>query len=235
MSVDLMALVRSRAGLQTAFASARDSLDVALRDRGWRRTTPEQTATALRLGAEASAALAIEEGETEASASAAALRVSVMVLGQTPRFRDTPLQALAAIHAAALDPAEDPGAERGRPADSDAADRLQRLAALLRAGQDVPALIVAAVVHAEIAGGRLFARHSGIVARGAERLTLVSRGIDPASVLVPEAGHRQLSSEYRAAIAAYRGDAGLGGSGAGAWLEYAACAYGSSASVGGRP
>ena len=59
-----------------------------------------------------------------------------------------------------------------------------------------PALLVAAVVHAELATAAPFASHNGIVARAAERLVLVARGVDAKSLVVPEAGHLALRAAY---------------------------------------
>ncbi len=44
-------------GVPSAFAAARDGIDALLRDRGLRRTAPEQTAESLLRGAHASAVL----------------------------------------------------------------------------------------------------------------------------------------------------------------------------------
>jgi hypothetical protein len=66
-----------------------------------------------------------------------------------------------------------------------------------------PAVVVAGVVHAELLFVDLFPPASGIVARVATRLTLVERGLDPKSLVVVEAGHRELKDEYDAALAAY--------------------------------
>ena len=82
-----------------------------------------------------------------------------------------------------------------------------------------PALMVAALVHADLATAAPFESHNGIVARASERLVLVSRGVDPASLVVPEAGHLALRAQYESNLRAYRdgADAGLH-----AWLLYAA-------------
>ena len=64
-------------------------------------------------------------------------------------------------------------------------------------------MLVAAVVHAELATAAPFASHNGIVARAAERLVLVARGVDEKSLLVPEAGHRRLRAEYESNLRAY--------------------------------
>src|SRR3546814_13303006 len=57
---------------------------------------------------------------------------------------------------------------------------------------DAPAMLVAAIVHADLITAAPFASHNGIVARAAERLVLVARGVDEKSLLVPEAGHLEL-------------------------------------------
>jgi hypothetical protein len=67
-----------------------------------------------------------------------------------------------------------------------------------------PAVVVAAVVHGELLSLDAFAPVSGVVAMAAVRLTLVERGLDPKSLVVVEAGHRELRTEYDAALDAYR-------------------------------
>ena len=64
--------------------------------------------------------------------------------------------------------------------------------------------------------------HNGIVARAAERLLLVARGVDAKSLVVPEAGHLALRREYESNLRAY---AEGGAPGVHAWLLYAAEAY----------
>ena len=61
-----------------------------------------------------------------------------------------------------------------------------------------------------------------LVARAAERLVLVERGVDPPSVTVPEAGHAAVPDGYRSALAAYATgtDAGIA-----QWLRYASQAF----------
>jgi hypothetical protein len=82
--------------------------------------------------------------------------------------------------------------------------------------------VVAALVHAEIVAAGAFVSHNGVVARAAERLVLVSKGVDPASVLVPEAGHAAEIDGYRAALTAYeKGDS----TGIHQWLMYATQAF----------
>ena len=52
------------------------------------------------------------------------------------------------------------------------------------------------MVHAELATASASAVHDGLVARATERLVLVGRGVDPTSLVVPEAGHLALRPAY---------------------------------------
>ena len=81
-------------------------------------------------------------------------------------------------------------------------------------------------MHADLATTSSFASHNGIVARAAERLVLVARGVDEKSLTVPEAAHLALRSEYESNLRAYRDG---GPNGVHAWLLYAAEAYAAAA------
>jgi hypothetical protein len=221
---DPLAWLTDLEGVPSAYSAARDGIDALLRDRGLRRTTPEQTAESLLRGAHASAVLegsasSLEEvraGDGDETA-AAAVRVSTAVLGLVPVIGTSPSQAFARLHALAGKGvvADD---DLGRPVSAEAADRLGALATTLL-GTSVPALLVGAVVHAELVTVAPFRSHNGIVARAAERLVMVARGVDPASVVVPEAGHLALRPQYESNLRGYRdgGRAGLH-----SWLLYAA-------------
>ncbi len=227
MSPDPLSRLASLEGVPSAYAAARDGIDVMLRDRGLRRTSPETTAESLLRGAHASAVLEgstatlaeVREGRVD-EVAADAVRVSAELLSLTPTLARTPMQALARIHALAS--ATQPAESRGRPRDEDAAARLRGVGDLLLAPTTAPALVVAAVVHAELATAAPFASQNGIVARAAERLVLVARGVDEKSLVVPDAGHLALRAAYESNLRAY-----AGGSTAGvhAWLLYAAEAY----------
>ena len=225
---DPLARLVSLEGVASAYAATRDGIDVMLRDRGLRRTSPELTAESLLRGAHASAVLEgsgstlAEVRESGGDAVAAdAVRVSVELLGQVPTLRTSPLQAFARLHALAGGAAL-PAEELGRPRSGGAAGRLRALADLLLAPTTAPALVVAAIVHAELVTVAPFASHNGIVARAAERLVLVARGVDEKSLVVPEAGHLALRPEYESNL---RGYAQGGRAGVHAWLLYAAEAY----------
>lgn len=227
-SSDPLARLASLEGVASAMAAARDGIDVLLRDRGLRQSPPELTAESLLLGAHASAALEGSASDLDAmragsgdDVAQAALRVSAEVLSQVPVLAKSPLQAFARLHTLAGKGVVDDSA-LGRPRDAASSARLTDLARLLVAPTDAPALVVAAVVHAELATVAPFASHNGIVARAAERLLLVARGVDPKSLVVPEAGHLRLRKEYESNLRAYRDG---GPSGVHAWLLYAAEGY----------
>ncbi len=133
-----------------------------------------------------------------------------------------PLQAIARLHVAAtgaLLPAEQVG--RPRQGDETArelvdlgeattvgavGDRLAGIASLLAlVGRPrVPALVLLALVHAEIATVRPFVRGNAVVARAVDRALLQASGLDPTGVAVPETGHlRGGSAAYVGALVAY--------------------------------
>ncbi|CAM3579846.1 oxidoreductase [Nocardioides marinus] len=227
-----MSWLVSLEGVPSAFAATRDGIDALLRDRGLRRTSPEQTAASLLRGAHASAVLEGSSSTFEEVAEGAgdaiavdAVRVSTELLSLVPVLGRSPLQALARIHALAS-ASSLPEERRGRPRDASSADRLRSLAEVLLAETEAPALMVAALVHADLATAAPFPSHNGIVARAAERLVLVARGVDPASLTVPEAGHLAHRAAYESNL---RGYASGDDSGIHSWLLYAPEAFASGA------
>ena len=86
-----MSWLVSLEGVPSAFAATRDGIDALLRDRGLRRTSPEQTAASLLRGAHASAVLEgststfeeVAEGAGDAIA-VDAVRVSTELLSLVP-------------------------------------------------------------------------------------------------------------------------------------------------------
>ncbi|MCZ4497505.1 MAG: oxidoreductase [Marmoricola sp.] len=220
---DPLAWLTALEGVPSGLASARDGIDAMLRDRGMRKTYPEQTGESLLRGAHASAVLEgssstleeIRAGDADEVARAA-LRVSTGLLALVPVIATSPLQAFARLHALAGkgDVAED---TLGRPVGPEAAARIGGLAETLLA-TTVPGLLVGALVHAELITVAPFGSYNGLVARAAERLVLVARGVDPASVVVPEAGHLELRAAYESNLRGYR-EGGRGG--LHSWLLYA--------------
>jgi hypothetical protein len=225
---DPLARLTRLEGVASAMAATRDGIDALLRDRGLRRTTPELTAESLLRGAHASAVLEGSQSSLEAvrdgagdEVARASVRVSTELLGLLPTLTSAPLQAVARLHtlAAKGHVADD---DLGRPRDAQSAARLQDLARQLTAHTSAPALLVAAVVHADLAAAAPFVSHNGLVARAAERLVLVARGVDAKTLVVPEAGHLALRPEYESNLRGYREG---GSAGVHSWLLYAAEAF----------
>ena len=164
-----------------------------------------------------------------------ALRVSAGIGGLTETWRHAPRQVLARLHVLAAADAV-PQDEIGRPrqedrgvrdplnlgpppAPAEVAARLDALSGLLTRPTKAPALVVAAIVQGELLALRAFGWGDGMVARAAQRLTLVERGLDRKSLTAPEVGHAELAEEYAAAIRAY----GAGSpEGVGRWVRHCA-------------
>lgn len=229
MPPDPFAAAASLQGVPSAFAAARDGVDSLLRDRGLRRSSPGATAESLLRGAHASGVLEgsrsdifqLRAGQGDATAQAS-VRLSALVLGLLPVWQQAPMQALARMHSVAAAPDLE-AALLGRPVSAPGAARLQALSKALAASTTAPAMVVAAIVHAEVISSAAFASHNGLLARAAERLTLVATGVDPASVTVPEAGHLADAPGYARALQGYRTGHAAGVAG---WLVQAASAYG---------
>jgi hypothetical protein len=204
-------------GVTAAAAVARADIDRLLAHRVLRRQSAPVSAESALRGARASAALAgaayqleaVRAGGIDDPVLAGALRVSAALGSFVGTWSRAPLQVLARLHVLAATGLA-PAAALGRPTgDPEVGARLSALAGLLTSPGDVPALVVAAVVHGELLAMEPFGSADGVVARAAYRLTLVSRGLDPKSVSVPEVGHLELGRHYDAALAGYRsGDVG---------------------------
>lgn len=225
-TAELLARLHALEGVPSALAAARDGIDAVLRDRGLRRTAPDVTGESLLRGAHASAVLEGSRStldDVRAGAgdevAAASVRLSTELLALVPVLRHSPLQALARLHTVVA-AGSVPDDQLGRPRDADAAQLVRTVSQVL--SQDAPALLVAAVVHGELVSGAPFASHNGLVARAAERLVLAARGLDPTSLVVPEAGHLALRPAYEANAAGLRDG---GQQGVHRWLLYAAEAY----------
>jgi hypothetical protein len=172
--------------------------------------------TALR-GARASAALSGVEVEEEALRSGAALadpavaavargavRLSTEIGLVAPVWAKAPLQALARLHVVAAADVDSAVESLGRPATAQAAERRDLLADTQTAPTAAPAVVVAALVHAEVLSTEAFGAWSGLVARAAARCVLIQRGLDRGGVVAPEVGHVQLGlTEYQIALAGY--------------------------------
>jgi hypothetical protein len=227
MTSDVFAPLAGLEGVGSAARAARDAVDVLLRDRGLRRVGSDLTAEALLRGAHASAALAgstaalddVRRGDADGLVSGA-VRMTGELMTLAPQVDKAPVQVWTRLHQlAALDlgpaaelghlrtaaepvPDDIPGLPPAPPAD-EMWERLRALAQNLTRPTTAPGLVVAAVVHAELAVLRPFPTANGLVARAAERCLLVARGIDPVAVTVPEGGHYVLRATYPTALTGY--------------------------------
>jgi len=211
-----------------ALDAAREAVDRLLNHGVLRRQSAAVSSESALRGARASAALEgcdvplvdLRAGDVEDAIAQGALRASAGVGGLVPIWERAPLQAVARLHvlAAAGTVGDD---QLGRPARTADTDRLNALARLVAESRATPGILLSAVVHGELATVAPFGGLDGIVARAAARLTLVTRGVDPKSVSVPEVGHLEHVEEYRPALAAYatREPAGVA-----TWLRHCATA-----------
>jgi len=110
--------------------------------------------------------------------------------------------------------------------------RLSGIVELLLCAKGAPAVVVAALVHAEIATVRPFVRGNGLVARAIERAVIQASGLDPTGVAVTEIGHGASGvAAYVGALAAY----GSGSpQGVAQWITHCAKAIVAGAEEGGR-
>ena len=176
-----------------------------------------------------------------------ALRATVEAgrLGEVTRR--APAQALARLHTAAAagvvpddllgrprrpgEPARDLGGTTRLAPDAELVSaRLDSLAGLLATPGDVPALVLAAVAHAEVLVLRPFAAGNGVVARALFRAVVVDRGLDPTGVGVPEAAIASAGlPAYSSALSGY---AAGSPDGVAQWLRFCADAVTAGAAEG---
>ena len=131
-----------------------------------------------------------------------ALRVAAEVGPAAGDVARAPLQVLARLHALAAAGLA-PERQLGRPAPGGRGPARRRWP-LLTSPTTARRSSSRAVVHGELATMGAFPVGAGVVARGAARLTVVTRGLDPTAVSVPEVGHVELGRDaYLAALAGY--------------------------------
>lgn len=150
---------------------------------------------------------------------AAALRATAATEAIRGLVTAAPRQALARLHVAAMSdllPADQVGRPRregedcreltelgAAPSAQEANVRLGGLLQLLAQSDQLPTLVVAAVVHAELMTARPFVRGNAIVARAFERALIWGTGLDPTGVAVPEQAHHSLATDYQGGLSAY--------------------------------
>jgi hypothetical protein len=237
---DPFAAVSGLAGVGSAAAHARDAIDVLLRHPAVRRDAGRVAAQVAVRCSRSSAALELgfagdERRTADLPGTDPVLQGALRVAGALPTlaavWSRSPAQALARLHvlaardllaagsSAGSDPASAPGADGlGRPRPGVDRDRLDQILALATAPTAAPGVVVAAIVHAELLALAPFGTADGVVARAAERLVLVERGVDPRAVCATETGHATTAS-YGAALGDYAAGA------VASWVRRACDAY----------
>jgi hypothetical protein len=221
---DPLAVLAQDEVVSAALLAAREEIDALLWRRDVRGAAAEVASASIQRGARDSAAMdgadvAVPDESPMGRVLEAALRLTAAVPTQADVFSGAPLQALAHLHALAAHgfvPADDLGRPRAGDAADDplnlgpvppagaAAARLAGLADLLTTPTQAPALLVAAIAHAELAVLRPFSWGSGLLARATTRLVLASRGVDPSLFSIPEHGMLEMGRPaYVQALRAY--------------------------------
>ncbi|SKA34528.1 hypothetical protein SAMN02745673_04315 [Marinactinospora thermotolerans DSM 45154] len=227
VSADPLVRIAELPGVDEAVQEARALVDRLLGHRVLRRRSADVSLESALRGAHASAALegadvALEQvraGDVEDPRVKGALRISGELGGLVETWRKAPRQVLARLHVLAgadAVPAEalgrprlageeagDPFGLGPAPAPGQVGERIEALGTVLAARASVPALVVSSIVHGELMALRPFGWGDGLVARAAERLTLVERGLDPKSLVSSELGHAELREEYGEALRGY--------------------------------
>ena len=202
-------------GVRQAVEDARAAMDLLRKQRILRTNGVEVRALALSESARAAAEL----GGIEISVAVTLLQSSIST---APAVATAPMQSLARFHAIAL--ADRAVAERGRPRElkSEESERLFALNDLLTSGSQIPALVVAALVMAEILDIAPFASANEVVARTIFRSILIGRGFDPDALGLPEVGMLALgANSFGPALAAYQSGTPEG---VASWLRHLASA-----------
>ncbi|MFY1688469.1 oxidoreductase [Plantactinospora sp. WMMB782] len=232
MAADPLAPLLDLADVAPAVDRARERVDQALRHRALRRQGGQVAAEVSLRSAVASAALegyahereAVRAGTVTDPVLQGALRVAGALPGLADLWPKAPRQVLARLHTLAArgvvpeDALGRPAPEHGPGSGSGAGSgpggeasgvpvalgaRLDGLAGLVAGGTSVSPVVLAAVVHGELLALRPFAGPSGVVARAAARLTLISTGFDPRGLIAVELGHLEREPEYVGAAGAF--------------------------------
>jgi len=226
VTTDPLAPLADLDAVAAAVFDSRDAVDKLLANRVLRRKSQDVSAESLLRGAWASGSLngstatleQVRRGVATDPTMQGALRISVELAALADTWSSAHRQVLARLHALAATDLV-PSAELGRPRqDREVAYRLDLLADVL--GQTTaPAVIIAAIVQAELISLDAFAPVSGVVARAAARLTLIDRGLDPRSLVPFEVGHLEMQADMNACLEAYRTGTTAG---VVSWIEHCA-------------
>jgi hypothetical protein len=225
---DRFAEVAALAGVGAAAAHARDAIDALLRHPAVRRETGRFAAASALQGAQASALLAGGDPDVvEDPVTQGALRAT----GEAVRLAaswHTPGRVLARLHLLAARDLADP-ADLGRPRSDADRNRLDQLLQLATGPTAAPGVVIAALVHGELLAMNVFALGGDLVARAAERVVLIARGVDTKAVSIPEAGHLERRRVYVDMLSLY---AAGHPDGVAAWVRHCCDAYARGAEAG---
>jgi hypothetical protein len=200
MTADPLLELAQLEDVAAATAAARRAVDARLRDRGVRDFSPAMRAQAALSGAQSSAALT----EDPQAWLPGCIRLSSELLSLSALVRVAPGQVLARSHTLAARGVV-PDAFLGRiRSPAEISRRMAALAELLVSATGAPAVVLAAVAHAEVATVEPFGSADLIVARAVEHMVLVSTGLDPVGMVNPETGHAAHPDAYRVALDGYR-------------------------------
>ena len=226
---DPFADVAALTGVGAAAAHARHAIDALLRHQAVRRDAIRMAAASAVRGAKASAVLA--GGNPNAIGdpiTQGALRVTGEAAHLAATWRQAPGQVLARLHLLAARDLMAP-TELGRPRPDVDQNRLEQLLRFGSGPSAAPGMVVAALVHGELIALKVFGTGGDVVARAAERIVLIARGVDPLAVSVPEVGHLAISRAYRPLLQAY---AAGQPDGVAAWVRHCCNAYARGAATG---
>ena len=199
-------------GVAEAADRARKGLEEVHRHKTNRRGWPATATEASVRGARASASIAGGsldlplDGDVQDPILAGALRVSAALDGDAltatvSNWQRAPLQVLARLHVLAAAGLVDDADELGRPrAEPGVGERLDAIAQLVTGGTNVPAPVLAAVVHGELMSLAPFGHGDGVIARAASRLISTATGLDPHNLGVPEVYWLKRRKAYLAAL-----------------------------------
>ncbi|MGL4305565.1 MAG: oxidoreductase [Mycobacteriaceae bacterium] len=214
-SADPLSPIAQLPGVLVAAERARNALGEVHRHKANRRGWPQTATEAAIRAARSSSFLAggsmdlAADGDIADPILAGAVRVAQSLDGDSLAlvltvWQRAPLQALARLHLLAAAELVSDQLDLGRPRmAAGVGERLSTLAQLVTGGTTVPAPILAAVVHGELAALRPFGTADDVVARAAARLVAVSTGLDPHNLGVPEVSWMRRSKDYRERISAF--------------------------------
>jgi hypothetical protein len=208
---DPLAPLLDLADIRDALQAARSSVDDALRHPALRRSGGRVAAEIALRSAVASAALDghayplddVRAGTVTDPVVQGALRLTRELDPMATLWPKVPRQVLARVHVLAARDSV-PLDALGRPdLGPEGAARLDGVLDLATRPRTGSTLLLAAVVHAELASLAAFPGPNGVVARAAARLTLVASGLDPRGLIAPDTGHLARQPEYVGALGAY--------------------------------